>query len=160
MVTKDLPISTRFSPSEILCKYTILRTHQLINNKWLNFTYGLLHVLIRIKLTTSLGTTFFVVSSSSVCGSSYLFWTTGRLWTYQPGSHGRKDHTGFLIHLALIFLARRIQPFLSLVDREVEFSISSRSFRLLNALIHPLPEWASDALLLLGDIFLFDTTVF
>ena len=34
--------------------------------------------------------------------------------------------TGFLIHLlsavhALIFLARRIQPFLSLVDREVEF---------------------------------------
>ena len=33
--------------------------------------------------------------------------------------------TGFLIHLlsavlALIFLARRIQPFLSLVDREVE----------------------------------------
>ena len=35
-------------------------------------------------------------------------------------------HTGFLIHLpstvrALIFLARRIQPFLSLVNREVEF---------------------------------------
>ena len=38
-------------------------------------------------------------------------------------------HTGlFLIHLlsavrALIFLARRIQPFLSLVDREVEFCV-------------------------------------
>ena len=38
-----------------------------------------------------------------------------------------EGHTGFLIiHLlsavrALIFLARRIQPFLSLVDREVEF---------------------------------------
>ena len=37
-----------------------------------------------------------------------------------------RGHTGFLIHLfsavlALIFLARRIQPFLSLVDREVEF---------------------------------------
>ena len=36
-----------------------------------------------------------------------------------------EGHTGFLIHLpsavlALIFLARRIQPFLSLVDREVE----------------------------------------
>ena len=49
--------------------------------------------------------------------SSNLFWTSG-LWTYQPG------HTGFLIHLpsavlALIFPARRIQPFLSLVDREV-----------------------------------------
>ena len=41
-------------------------------------------------------------------------------WTYQPGSHRRKV-TGFLIHLpsavrALIFLARRIQQFLSLVD--------------------------------------------
>ena len=37
-------------------------------------------------------------------------------------------HTGFLIHLlsavrALIFVARRIQPFLSLVDREVESCI-------------------------------------
>ena len=37
-----------------------------------------------------------------------------------------EGHTGFLIHLlsavhALIFLARRIQPFLSLVDHEVEF---------------------------------------
>ena len=37
-----------------------------------------------------------------------------------------EGHTGFLIHLlsavrALIFLARRIQPFLSLVDREVGF---------------------------------------
>ena len=36
-----------------------------------------------------------------------------------------EGHTGFLIHLlsavhALLFLARRIQPFLSLVDREVE----------------------------------------
>ena len=48
-------------------------------------------------------------------------------WTYQSGSHRRKVsqeecHTGFLIHLlsavrALIFLARRIQPFLSLVAR-------------------------------------------
>ena len=46
-------------------------------------------------------------------------------WTYQPGSH-RRNVTGFFIHLlsavrALIFLARRIQPFLSLVDREVKF---------------------------------------
>ena len=37
-------------------------------------------------------------------------------------------HTAFLIHLpsavlALIFLARRIQPFLSLVDPEVEFCV-------------------------------------
>ena len=46
-------------------------------------------------------------------------------WTYQPGSHRRKV-TGFLIHLpsavrALIFLARRIHPFLSLVDRVFSF---------------------------------------
>ena len=39
-----------------------------------------------------------------------------------------EGHTGFLFHLpsavrALIFVARRIQPFLSLVDREVEFCV-------------------------------------
>ena len=39
-----------------------------------------------------------------------------------------EGHTEFLIHLpsavhAFIFLARRIQPFLSLVDREVEFCV-------------------------------------
>ena len=38
-----------------------------------------------------------------------------------------EDHTGFLLLssavLALIFLARRIHPFLSLVDREVEFCV-------------------------------------
>ena len=39
----------------------------------------------------------------------------------------RRGHTGFLVHLsaarAFIFLARRIQPFLSLVDSEVEFCV-------------------------------------
>ena len=39
-----------------------------------------------------------------------------------------EGHTGFLIHLpsallALIFLARRIELFLSLVDRDVEFCV-------------------------------------
>ena len=39
-----------------------------------------------------------------------------------------EGNTGFSIHLlsavlALIFLARRFQPFLSLVDREVEFCV-------------------------------------
>ena len=39
-----------------------------------------------------------------------------------------EDHTGFLIHLlsavlTFIFLARRIQAFLSLVNREVEFCV-------------------------------------
>ena len=58
--------------------------------------------------------------------SSHLFWTSS-LWTYQTGSHRQEeDHTGFLhlpSALTLIFLARRIQPFLSLVDREVEFCV-------------------------------------
>ena len=47
------------------------------------------------------------------------------LWTYQPESHGRKVITQYFYIpstvLALIFLARRTQPFLSLVDREVKF---------------------------------------
>ena len=39
-----------------------------------------------------------------------------------------RGHTGFFIHLlsavrAFIFLARRIQLFLSLVDREVEYCV-------------------------------------
>ena len=58
--------------------------------------------------------------------SSHLFWTSG-LWTYQPRGHKEECHTGFRHFLsavlALIFLARRIQPFLSLVDREVEFCV-------------------------------------
>ena len=49
--------------------------------------------------------------------------------THTPaGVTQEEGYTGFLIHLlsavrALIFLARRAQPFLSLVDREVEFCV-------------------------------------
>ena len=44
------------------------------------------------------------------------------------GAIQEKGYTGFFIHLpsavrALIFFARRIQPFPSLVDREVEFCV-------------------------------------
>ena len=44
------------------------------------------------------------------------------------GVRQEEGHTGFRIYLpsavlALIFLARRIQPFLSLVDRDVEFCV-------------------------------------
>ena len=52
-----------------------------------------------------------------------------RLVDVPAGVTQEEGHTGFLIHLpsavlALIFLARRIQPlFLSLVDREVEFCV-------------------------------------
>ena len=56
--------------------------------------------------------------------SSHLFWTSSSL-DVPAGVTQEEGHTGFLIHLlsavrALIFLARRIRPFLSLVDREVE----------------------------------------
>ena len=49
-----------------------------------------------------------------------------RLADAPAGFTQEEGHTGFCIHLpsavlALIFLARRIQPSLSLVDREVEF---------------------------------------
>ena len=59
--------------------------------------------------------------------SSHLFWALGLL-DVPAGVTQEEGHTGFLIHLssavlALIFLARRIQPFLSLVDREVEFGV-------------------------------------
>ena len=67
--------------------------------------------------------------------SSHSFWTSSPL-NVPAGVTQEEAHTGFLIHLsavrALIFLARRIQPFFSLVDREVEFcvlTISSFSTR-------------------------------
>ena len=56
--------------------------------------------------------------------SSHSLWTSSSL-DVPAGVTQEEGHTGFLIHLlsavrALIFPARRIQPFLSLVDREVE----------------------------------------
>ena len=59
--------------------------------------------------------------------SSHPFWTSSSL-DVPAGVTQEEGHTGFLIHLpsavrALIFVARKIQPFLSLVDREVEFCV-------------------------------------
>ena len=59
--------------------------------------------------------------------SSHPFWTSSSL-DVPAGVTQEEGHTGFLIHLpsavrAWIFVARRIQPFLSLVDREVEFCV-------------------------------------
>ena len=59
--------------------------------------------------------------------SSHSLWTSGSL-DVPAGVTQEEGHTGFLIHLlsavrALIFLARRVQPFLSPVDREVEFCV-------------------------------------
>ena len=57
--------------------------------------------------------------------SSHSFWTSTDV---PAGVTQEEGHTGFLIHLlsavrAFIFLARRIQPFLSRVDRDVEFCV-------------------------------------
>ena len=62
-----------------------------------------------------------------VAFSSHSFWTSRSL-DVPAGATQEEGHTGFLIHLlsavlALISLARRIQPSLSLVDREVEFCV-------------------------------------
>ena len=59
--------------------------------------------------------------------SSHLFWTSGLL-NVPAGVTQGEGPTCFLFRLpsavlALIFLARRIQPFLSLVDREVGFCV-------------------------------------
>ena len=59
--------------------------------------------------------------------SSHSFWTSSSL-DVPTGVTQEEGHTGFFIHLlsavrAIIFLARRIQPFLSLVDREVDFCV-------------------------------------
>ena len=57
--------------------------------------------------------------------SSHSFWTS---MDVPAGVTHEEGNTGFSIHLlsavlALIFLARRIQPLFSLVDREVEFCV-------------------------------------
>ena len=59
--------------------------------------------------------------------SSHPFWTSSSL-DVPAGVTQEEGHTGCLIHLpsavrALTFVARRIQPFLSLVDLEVEFCV-------------------------------------
>ena len=60
--------------------------------------------------------------------SSHSFWTSSSLDVTAGVTQQEEGHTGFFIHLlsavrTLIFLARRIQPFLSLVDCEVEFCV-------------------------------------
>ena len=59
--------------------------------------------------------------------SSHSFWTSSSLDVPARVSQ-EEGHIGFFIHLlsavrALTFLARRIQPSLSLVDREVELCV-------------------------------------
>ena len=60
--------------------------------------------------------------------SSHSFWTSSSLdvpagVTQEEGHTGGRSHSLLSAVRALIFFARRIQPFLSLVDREVEFCV-------------------------------------
>ena len=69
--------------------------------------------------------------------SSHPFWTSSSL-DVPAGITQEEGHTGFLIHLlsavrASIVFARRIQSFLSLVDREVEFCVLT-----ILIVLHPL----------------------
>ena len=69
--------------------------------------------------------------------SSHPFWTSSSL-DVPAGVTQEEGHTGFLIHLlsavrAFIFLARRIQLFLSLVDRDVDFCVLT-----ILIVLHPL----------------------
>ena len=58
--------------------------------------------------------------------SSHSFWTSSSL-DVPAGVTQEEGHTGFFILLsavrALTFLARSFQPFLSLVEREVDFCL-------------------------------------
>ena len=78
----------------------------------------------------TLSSTINTAASVCVCVcvfSSHPFWTSSSL-DVPAGVTQEEAHTGFFIHFlsavrALIFLARRIQPFLSLVDRKVELCV-------------------------------------
>ena len=78
---------------------------------------------------TDFSSTFLLLRCVCVCVfSSHSFWTSKNSLDVPAGVTQEEGHTVFLIHLpsavrALIFLARWIQPFLSLVDREVKFCV-------------------------------------
>ena len=97
-------------------------------------------VFIKLHITAQSDLAILVILCVCVCVcvfSSHSFWTSSSL-DVPAGVTQEGGHTGFLIHLlsavrALIFLARRIQPFLSLVDREVEFCVPNDLI-----VLHPL----------------------
>ena len=66
-----------------------------------------------------------------MCVFFFPFILDVRLVDVPAGVTQKEGHTGFLIYLSfavlvLTFLARRIQPFLSLVDRDVEFCVLTK----------------------------------
>ena len=92
------------------------------------------------NLTRLIDTLAICMTTQCVCVcvfSSHPFWTSSSL-DVPAGVTQEEGHTGFLIHLpsavrASIFVARRIQPLLSLVDREVEFLCTNELI-----VLHPL----------------------
>ena len=83
-------------------------------------------VIGRYAIMFRFGTRFLALTVCVCVFSSHSFWTSSL--DIPAGVTQEEGHTGFLIYLfsavrALIFLARRIQPFLSLVDCEVEFCL-------------------------------------
>ena len=102
----------------ISCFRPVYSTLNSGNNTQIRFNSQLKYPLI--------GSSFHLIVCVCVF-SSHPFWTSSSL-DVPAGVTQEEGHTGFLIHLpsavrALIFVARRIQPFLSLVDREVEFCV-------------------------------------
>ena len=71
-----------------------------------------------------------VVCVVCVCVCCHPIYSDVRFVDVPAGVTQEEDHTGFLhlpsAVLAFIFLARRIQPFLSLIDREVEFCLLTK----------------------------------
>ena len=92
-------------------------------------------VFIKLNITAQSGPVILVILCHSHCVcvcvcvcvfSSHSFWTSSSL-DVPAGVIQGEGHTIFLhlpsAVLALTFLARRIQPFVSRVDREVEFCV-------------------------------------
>ena len=109
-------MTTQLSFSCLLCACTVVQTVVYL------LLFGTSPYDIRYRICV------FLLSVMCVCVfSSHSFWTSSSL-DVPAGVTQEEGHTGFFIHLlsavrALIFLARRIQPFLSLVDREAEFCV-------------------------------------
>ena len=85
-----------------------------------------------------------ITAAVCVCVCSLPIYSRHQVcWTYQPGSPAgvtqEEDHTGFFIHLlsavpVLIFFAKRIHPFLSLVTVMSNFVHHSNDL----IVLHPL----------------------
>ena len=110
----------------------LLFTQALIFVWWLDCTIivDIISTLLLLTIYVLQYLCLVMIGGSACCVcvfSSHPFWTSSSL-DVPAGVTQEEGHTGFLIHLpsavrALIFVARRIQPFLSLVDREVEFCV-------------------------------------